>query len=606
MEAFTEEFVVENGILKEYNGPGGDVIIPDYVDTIAAEAFDWCTKPSSITIPDSVTAIASEAFIHFQRLTRFYVDAHNAYYSANDDGVLFNKDQTTLIQAPNTISGGYRIPDSVTTIGHNAFSYCRNLTDVIIPNSVITIGKEAFWECQGLTNLMIPDSVTAIGKDAFHRCSHLTKITMPVHAGAFVAKAFDFSDTLRIDIEDLYALPAKYRICAALHFVEEIGLNTDPRFESLGKYLKANSGKLVDIAVRNLGLLALLCREGWIKAKDIEAYAVAVQQIGDAERITMILDYQNNKLSGKQKEQAAKQKEKQADTVLDRAIARTDKTGIAGLNFVMTGDVETFGSRKELKAFIESQGGKLQSSISAKTDYLIMNDAASNTEKKLRAEELGIAVITERQFNDKADRLFLIENGTLVRYIGDGGAVSIPNSVTCIAKYAFGGRKRLTAVTIPDGVTSICDNAFYDCEGLTTVSIPNSVTNIGENAFRNCKSLYNLTLPDSVTTIEKLAFSGCQSLTNLVIPGSIASISNSAFSPCTSLTTVTISDGVTSIGNQVFSGCSKLVAVTIPESVTEIGSMAFFKCHNFTIYGRAGSYAETYAKKYQIPFAEQA
>lgn len=70
-----------------------------------------------------------------------------------------------------------------------------------------------------------------------------------------------------------------------------------------------------------------------------------------------------------------------------------------GLTFVVTGDVVTYNNRNELKAYIESQGGKVTGSVSKKTDYLINNDAASPSSKNKKAAELGITVITEDEFN---------------------------------------------------------------------------------------------------------------------------------------------------------------------------------------------------------------
>ncbi|MDY5736746.1 MAG: leucine-rich repeat protein, partial [Candidatus Onthomorpha sp.] len=70
------------------------------------------------------------------------------------------------------------IPNSVTSIGEFAFSYCSSLTSVTIPNSVTSIGNTAFY-CSGLTSITIPNSVTSIGNNAFLGCSGLTSITIP-------------------------------------------------------------------------------------------------------------------------------------------------------------------------------------------------------------------------------------------------------------------------------------------------------------------------------------------------------------------------------------------------------------------------------------------
>ncbi|MBQ9119085.1 MAG: NAD-dependent DNA ligase LigA [Lachnospiraceae bacterium] len=71
---------------------------------------------------------------------------------------------------------------------------------------------------------------------------------------------------------------------------------------------------------------------------------------------------------------------------------------LAGKTFVITGSVEQFANRNELKDYIEKRGGKVTGSVTAKTDYLINNDNMSNSTKNKKAKELGIPIITETEF----------------------------------------------------------------------------------------------------------------------------------------------------------------------------------------------------------------
>ncbi len=72
-------------------------------------------------------------------------------------------------------------------------------------------------------------------------------------------------------------------------------------------------------------------------------------------------------------------------------------TALAGRTFVITGSLEHFGNRKELKAAIEAEGGRVSGSVSASTDYLITNNPGSGSSKNKAARELGIDIITEAQ-----------------------------------------------------------------------------------------------------------------------------------------------------------------------------------------------------------------
>ena len=582
------------------------VFLPDGITSIGAAAFEGCTNLTNLKIPVGVKSIGYNAFSCCTSMTGFYVDENNEYFTSNDCGILLSKDKKIIVQMPGEISGTYLIPNSVTTIGDAAFGGCSNLNEVIIPRSVTTIGWTAFRDCTELSAVTFEGNITNLPKDIFKGCNNLKKLKMPIQAGTFVGKMIEFSNDLRIDIPDLFVLPVKYRICAALCFAEDGGLNTDSRFESHSKYFRTNSGKLVETAAQNHNLLSLLCREGWIKAKEIELYVAAVQKTGDAQKIAMILEYQNSKLTKSQKESMEKQKEKQEDAIREKTVDRANAEGISGLRFVLAGDLVTYENRKKLKEFIEDKGGKLLGTMSAKTDYLIMNESSFDNEKKKQSEALGIEIITERQFNDKAGRRFLLdEDGGITKYLGASETVIIPDGSSRIGGAAFYECTFLNHVTIPNSVTSISRWAFYGCKNITCLDIPGSVTTIGERAFYNCTSLRDLHIAHGVKSIGNLAFSYCSSLTHLTIPDSVILIGNSAFCDCKNLSEVTIGSGIVNLENSCFENCGNLSSVTIPKTVTKIGWKAFAKCPNLTIHAPAGSYAENYAKEHNIPFVAE-
>ena len=106
-----EDFVIENGVLTRYNGPGGDVVIPEGVIKIGSCAFSRCTKITGINIPKEVTKIDNSAFYGCNQLT----------------------DLT--------------LPEGVTAIGREAFAECKKLSSICIPLTVTQIGMWAFSDC---------------------------------------------------------------------------------------------------------------------------------------------------------------------------------------------------------------------------------------------------------------------------------------------------------------------------------------------------------------------------------------------------------------------------------------------------------------------------
>lgn len=79
----------------------------------------------------------------------------------------------------------------------------------------------------------------------------------------------------------------------------------------------------------------------------------------------------------------------------------TTPRNMDGLTFVITGSVEHFANRNELKSYIEKHGGKVTGSVSAKTNYLINNDAMSASSKNKKAKQLGVEIVTEEVFLER-------------------------------------------------------------------------------------------------------------------------------------------------------------------------------------------------------------
>ena len=152
------------------------IVIPNSVTSIGNYAFYNCDGLTSINIPNSVTAIGDNVFENCDELACIVVESGNPRYDSrnNCNAIIETADNTLIVGCKNTM-----IPNSVTSIGGWAFSYCRGLTSINIPNSVTVIGNGAFEGCMGLTSIDISNSVTSIGNDAFYKCGGLTSINIP-------------------------------------------------------------------------------------------------------------------------------------------------------------------------------------------------------------------------------------------------------------------------------------------------------------------------------------------------------------------------------------------------------------------------------------------
>ncbi|MCH5259220.1 MAG: leucine-rich repeat protein [Lachnospiraceae bacterium] len=240
---------------------------------------------------------------------------------------------------------------------------------------------------------------------------------------------------------------------------------------------------------------------------------------------------------------------------------------------------------------------------------------------------------------------FDIQNGVLVKYLGNDKHVVIPDSVTEIGyrafradEYAYGEAEK---IYIPEGVKKIAAFAFCDNINLKEITLPSKLESIGDRAFSGCYSLKSIKIPDSVKELGEFVFDHCDRLESItigkgltktgplriggadsalktikvsrsnqkyysdgnclieretgtllngcnssVIPDGVKSIAPGAFMNCDGLEKIVIPDSVESIGEDAFGGCLSLQEVIIGANVTDIAPLAFESsgCRNGIVF----------------------
>ena len=212
------------------------ITIPNSVTSIGYSAFQYCSSLTSITIPDSVTTLGNNPFERCSNLAEF-----NGKFASVDkrclvvDGVLNSFAPAGLTE--------YTIPDSVTSIGSDAFSYCSSLASVTIPNSVTSIGKYAFYKCSSLASVTIPDSVTSIDYSAFYSCSSLKD----VYINAIYPPSLESNVFMNTALENIYV----YSECIDIYktkwsdYADRIASNNSSAGESVFTYTTTD-GNTID------------------------------------------------------------------------------------------------------------------------------------------------------------------------------------------------------------------------------------------------------------------------------------------------------------------------------------------------------------------------
>lgn len=224
----------------------GIIELPNSVTSLGHDAFSYCQNMSSIqlsnslveikeatfydcrslrnvSIPNSVTSIGDKAFAFCDLLESVYIEDngsltnlgewafHGCYalkqFGCIPDEVVIPESLTTIPREAFSFCSSITsitIPESITSIEAAAFAYCTSLPDVTIPESVTFIDSATFYGCLGLTSMTIPNSVDSIAVDAFWGCANLTFMIIPNSVTGIGQNSFNDCPNLTIfDFTDL-------------------------------------------------------------------------------------------------------------------------------------------------------------------------------------------------------------------------------------------------------------------------------------------------------------------------------------------------------------------------------------------------------------------
>lgn len=514
------EFTVSNYTLIDYNGVGGEVVIPTDLNIwyIGEEAFKDNDNITKIVLPASVIDIRERAFENCTALEEVYFVSEDHRVDENGDIIEYE-------------SGIIDWAD-LAMIYENAFYGCTNLQKIDFSNvKTVTVAQYAFGNCPQLEEVVDMPSIGTM------------------HHFAFAGTALKSVDLTGLHMSGDYVFAG----CTEL---EEIKTG---KFTAIGNYMfyactglretvTLSTPKIGDGAFSNCINLSGVKLDGLGENLSFAIGANAFENCGSNLRgINFTADLNGETVR----------------SIGDKAFAGST--------------LRTF----EVPAGLETFGENVFANTAVKT-LVIDNDTNFKNIRFLGVPFSGMTVELATENSDQyvlEDGVLYDAGKTTVFHVNPSvTAVTLPGSVTEIGAYAFAG-SNVRSVALTQNVTALGVGAFEN-SALAEINFNGAnVTEIPESVFQGTK-LPSIALPESVTKLGAYAFAD-SSISNITADG-LTEIGSYAFRNCIALRgelvenayALTLADGVKTMGDGVFNGCIALTTVNMP-SVETLGRFTF-------------------------------
>lgn len=410
------------------------------------------------------------------------------------------------------------LPNTLTSIGENAFDSCGNLAEVEIPSSVESINAGSFNYCTTLSKINIPEGVETIGAGVFANCYALSEINLP--SSLTKIGEFSFSGCGFVT----FTLPKQFTVVPEGMLSSCKKLTTiifEGNITTIGASAFADCDALTSFTIPDT--VTTIGEGAFDNCNNLETVTLPSNAY-----FTEVSNYLFNGC------------DKLTSIKIPASVTRIGNNAFCNCkslqSITIPGSVTTIGEN----AF----------SYSGLTSIEIPDSVTS------------IGAYAFQGCNSLA-------------------SITINGAIKTIQKETFYSCTSLSSITIPDSVTTIGEKAFA-FSGLTSVTIPNNVTSLDSITFSHCDNLNSISIGTGVSSIPNNAFEYCSSLESITIPANVETIEDYAFFNCSNLSSITLNVGLQQIGSNALNGCSSLATITIPSSVTSIGEDAFWWCGKLT------------------------